>query len=158
MARLTGDALLAYVRDREGADRDEIIEGAGYVVRRGDKTSLQRVKFFEALSQAQGLDLGAAPVQGNSKHGPRAGYRIKVGAKGLVPISAAYTKQVGLVPGSYATVEIDDGAIVLYPEGAYNKAEACEAPRPVVLDSYGGDITPPTQLQQLNPMAAMVAA
>ena len=152
MARLTGQALLDYVKQQEGTDRDAIIEGAGYIVRRGEKVSLQRTKFFEALSQAQGLDLGPAPVATRSTpagFGARAQYRIKVGAKGLLPVSAAYTKQVGLTPGSYATVEIDAGAIVLYPAEAKSEAAAeapvaCPAPQPIPL--------------QQDPMAMMLAA
>ena len=152
MARLTGQALLDYVKQQEGTDRDAIIEGAGYIVRRGEKVSLQRTKFFEALSQAQGLDLGNAPTTNRTTpagFGARAQYRIKVGAKGLIPVSAAYTKQVGLTPGSYATAEIDAGAIVLYPEESKADASAeavaaCPAPQPVAL--------------QQDPMAMMLAA
>ena len=158
MARLTGQALLDYVKSQNGADRDQIIEGAGYVVTRNGKTSLQRVKFFEEFSKAQGFELSSTPTTERARFGPVASYRLKVGARGLVPVSNAYCSQIGLKPGDYVTVAIEDGAIVLYPDEKNGSGEA-EAPAarpsemPVVTAA-----TPMVPFEAESAMNAMVAA
>ena len=58
MAKLTGDALLEFVRSKDGTDRDVVIKEAGYCVMRGGRESLQRTLFFQALCAAQGTSLG----------------------------------------------------------------------------------------------------
>ena len=47
MAKLTGDALLEFVRSKDGTDRDDVIKEAGYCVMRGGRESLQRTQFFK---------------------------------------------------------------------------------------------------------------
>lgn len=113
MPALKGQALLDYLSERQGDDRDQVIEGAGYVTKRSGKLSLQRTKFFEALAAANGHELGSF---GTQNFGKEASYRLKVGPKGLVPVSRAYTDQCNMKPGSYVKVVIEEGAIILEPE------------------------------------------
>lgn len=116
MAPLKGKALLEYLDQHQGENRDKVIEGAGYVTKRSGKLSLQRTKFFEALAAANGHELGPALSDRAEGFGKEATYRLKVGPKGLVPVSRAYTDQCGMKPGSYVTVIIEEGSIVLEPE------------------------------------------
>jgi hypothetical protein len=132
MAKLKGQALLEYLDANKGYDRDKLIEGAGYTSKRGEKVSLQRTQFFEALAAANGHQLGPVPAKmvGGLK-GKDATYRLKVGPGGLVPVSRAYTDQCGMTPGSYVTVIIEDGAIVLEKveaDASAAPADACPAP------------------------------
>lgn len=126
MAPLKGKALLEYLADRQGDDRDKVIEGAGYVTKRSGKLSLQRTKFFEALAAANGHELGPVINERPEGFGKEATYKLKVGPKGLVPVSRAYTDQCNMKPGSYVKVVIEDGVIILEPEE--QAAPACTPP------------------------------
>ena len=112
---LKGQELIAFLQENEGADRDSIMQGAGYVCRRNGKPSIQRTKFFEALAEANGHNLGISSSK-SDEYGKQATYRLKVGPKGLIPVSRAYTNQCGMEPGAYVKVSIEDGAIILEPD------------------------------------------
>jgi len=116
MAALKGQGLLRYLDENQGKDRDKVIEGAGYVTRRSGRLSLQRTKFFEALAAANGHELGPVISDRPDGFGKEATYKLKVGPKGLIPVSRAYTDQCGMKPGTYVTVIIEEGSIVLEPE------------------------------------------
>lgn len=127
MAALKGCALLEYLNQHSGEDRDKVIEGAGYVINRSGKPSLQRTRFFEAMAAANGHELGPV-LNERSEGGKEATYRLKVGPKGLVPVSRAYTDQCGMQPGSYVRVFIDGNCIVLEPD----EEETVETPAPPI--------------------------
>ena len=112
---LRGQELIAYLQENEGVDRDSIMTGAGYSCRRNGKSSIQRTKFFEALAEANGHNLGVSPHK-SDEYGKQATYRLKVGPKGLVPVSRAYTTQCNMEPGAFVKVSIEDGAIILEPD------------------------------------------
>jgi hypothetical protein len=125
MAALKGKALLEYLNQHTGEERDTVIAGAGYSTKRNGKPSLQRTKFFEALAAANGHEL-ATPIGDRPEgFGKDATYRLKVGPRGLVPVSRAYTVQCNMEPGAYVKVIIEDGVIILEPEAA---APACTPP------------------------------
>jgi hypothetical protein len=126
MAALKGKALLEYLDQHTGEERDKVIEGAGYSVKRNGKPSLQRTKFFEALAAANGHQLASTIGERPEGFGKDATYRLKVGPKGLVPVSRAYTVQCNMEPGAYVKVIIEDGVIILEPEEV--KAAACTPP------------------------------
>ena len=116
--------MLNFLATRQGEDRDKVIEEAGYWGKRGDKVSLHRTKFFEALAEANGHSLASVNRAAREAHGKEASYRLRVGPRGLVPVGAAYTTQCQMQPGSYVKVFIENGAIVLEPEGAEAAAAA----------------------------------
>lgn len=118
MAPLRGQELLQYLNEHEGEDRNKVMEGAGFVCRRNGKQSIQRTKFFEALAEANGHELGPISYHRPEGFGKEATYRLRVGPKGLIPVSRAYTNQCEMQPGSYVRVIIEDGAIILEPEDA----------------------------------------
>ena len=111
---LKGEDLINHLQQNEGVDRDSIMKSAGYACRRNGKESIQRTKFFEALAEANGHNLGIAPNKADL--GKEATYRLKVGPKGLIPVSRAYTTQCQMEPGAYVKVSIEDGAIILEPD------------------------------------------
>ena len=118
MARLEGQALLTYLRENEGVELETVIAGAGYTASRGGRVTMQKSKFFTAFSKANGYNLGNFKVNMPEGLGKEPTYRLKVGPKGLIPVSRAYTDQIGLKPGDYVCVEVDGDAIVLVREDA----------------------------------------
>lgn len=124
MAPLKGTALIEYLDKHQGESRDKVIEGAGYTTKRGGRVSLQRTKFFEALAAANGHELGPVLNDRAEGFGKEATYRLKVGPKGLVPVSRAYTEQCGMQPGTYVNVIIEEGSIILEPD-APEAAPSC---------------------------------
>lgn len=123
MARLEGEALLKYLKENEGAELETLITGAGYTASRGGRLTMQKSKFFTAFSKANGYDLGSFKVNMPEGLGKEPTYRLKVGPKGLIPVSRAYTQQIGLNAGEYVTVEVDNDCIVLVREEASDKTE-----------------------------------
>ena len=118
MSKLVGQALIDFVKQHQGADRDAVIQDAGYVSMRKGRPSLQRTSFFQALSMAQGLDIGPTIVRDNKGKDPS--YRLKVGPKGLVPVGSAYTTQIGLNQGDYVKVIVEDDCLILEPDAEVN--------------------------------------
>lgn len=129
MTPLKGQALLDYLTANEGQARDAVIEGAGYVIIRGGRPSLQRSKFLVALAEANGHKIITPFRSGATVKPPN--YRLKVGASGLVPVSGAYTHQCNMPPGSYVKVIIEDGVIILEPEEPASLAAVGETTTPV---------------------------
>lgn len=123
-AALRGQELLNFLSERQGEDRDKLIYEAGYWGKRGDKVSLQRTRFFEALAAANGHELAPGSRSQRESNGKEATYRLRVGPRGLVPVGGAYTSQCKMQPGSYVRVIIEEGAIVLEPEAAETAAAA----------------------------------
>lgn len=119
----------------KGEEKDAIVRGAGYVSKRGDKESLQYSRFWEEYAVAQGMEFAhtaAQPKRNSTGLGKEGTYKLKVGTKGIVPVGAFYTRQVNMQPGSIITVVVEDGCLVLEPEGysseGYGKEETAAAP------------------------------
>lgn len=96
---LTGEELLARVKDLDHLSKEEKARACGYYTQ--TKNGIERVnmmKFLNALLEAEGLDL-ESKQNGNGRGGRSASYRITVQANGNLLIGAAYTKQMGLQPG-----------------------------------------------------------
>ena len=120
--QLTGQELLSYLQQQpQNQDLDTTIRGAGYVQSRGGNEGVLRTKFFTAVSAAQGLQLG--PSLSRNGQGKDPSFRLKVGPRGLVPVSAAYTKKLGWEPGTYVNLEIDGDCLVIAAEP--EKEPAC---------------------------------
>jgi antitoxin component of MazEF toxin-antitoxin module len=121
-APLKGEALLSYVDAHKDQPQNATILGAGYWKNTKDKegnprVSLRKSAFFAAIGEAHGTKVGPdKPEAEPAERTPN--YLLKIGPKGLVPIGAAYTKQIGAEPGSYVKVIIEDGVIILDPDDA----------------------------------------
>ena len=122
--KLTGQELLDYIRDHKEDDLTAQIAGAGYVTNRNGIEGLQRQSFFLAVAAAQGLELGQ-PAKGPGT-GKKAGYRLKIGPQGTIPIGPTYTKEMQWEPGSYVDIEKDGEALVIV--SAVDPDPACGLP------------------------------
>ncbi len=119
--------MLKYLRENEGRDLEDLIAGAGYTASRGGRVTKQKSKFFAAFSKANGYNLGNFKVNMPEGLGKEASYRLKVGPKGLIPVSRAYTQQIGINPGDYVSVEVEGDCIILVREDSTEK-QAAEIP------------------------------
>jgi hypothetical protein len=111
--KLTGQELLDYIRENQDMDLTAQIAGAGYVATRNGVEGLQRQSFFMAIAAAQGVQLGTPANKPGT--GKKAGYRLKVGPQGTIPVGPTYTKEMNWEPGSYVEVVKDGEALVLQP-------------------------------------------
>ena len=102
MTKLTGHALLDFIKANAGRDEGAIVAGAGYATARRGRLNLQRTDFYRAISEANGLLIGDPLPDGRPGKAP--GFRLKVGPKGLIPIGRAYSEMCGMAPGSHVTV------------------------------------------------------
>lgn len=96
---LTGEALLKKVKELGHLSKEEKAKECGYyTVTKGGVERVNMMKFFNALIDAEGIELdGKASSTGRG--GRSASYRISVQSNGNLLIGAAYTKQMELNPG-----------------------------------------------------------
>jgi len=98
--QLTGEALLKKVKDMEGKPPEDIAKACGYYTTTKNGTErVSTLKFYKAVTYAQGLDLDGKSSSGSGRGGRSASYRISVQANGNLLIGSAYTKQMNLEPG-----------------------------------------------------------
>ncbi|HEY9818537.1 MAG TPA: AbrB family transcriptional regulator [Candidatus Obscuribacterales bacterium] len=96
---LTGEALLAKVKELEHLPKDQTAKECGYyTVTKGGVERVNMMKFLNALIEAEGIELDGKQGQ-NGRGGRSASYRITVQANGNLLIGSAYTKQMDLKPG-----------------------------------------------------------
>ncbi len=96
---LTGEILLAKVRELESLSKEEKAKECGYyTVTKNGVERVNMMKFLNALIDAEGIQLDGK--QGSNGRGGRsASYRISVQSNGNLLIGSAYTKQMDLKPG-----------------------------------------------------------
>lgn len=124
--RLTGDALITFIRQNPNGDRDALALDAGYFVMRHGKASVQRSEFLQAIADAHGTPVGPTIARKGRKGKPPT-YKIKISPKGIAPIGPCYTKQIGVEPGQSVLVTVEDGGIFLEPENPNETIAATEA-------------------------------
>lgn len=96
---LTGEALLAKVKELEHLPKDQTAKECGYyTVTKGGVKRVNMMKFLNALIEAEGIELDGKQGR-NGRGGRSASYRITVQANGNLLIGSAYTKQMDLKPG-----------------------------------------------------------
>ncbi len=113
---LTGQELLAKVREMDGASKTELVLAAGYVTKKKDGTDrLNYTAFYEALLEAKGMGFGDASV---GKAGRKLSYQTKAQFNGNLLIGKAYTALVGIKPGDPFEIRFGrNGRIILVPIG-----------------------------------------
>lgn len=112
--RLTGEALLTFVRQNPDGDRDALALDAGYFQMRNGRASVQRSEFLQAITEAHGTPVGRTIAPQGSK-GKAPAYKVKVSPKGIAPVGPSYIKQIGVEPGQWLMITIEDGGIYLEP-------------------------------------------
>jgi AbrB-like transcriptional regulator len=96
---LTGEALLAKVKELEQYSKEEKAKECGYyTITKNDVVRVNMMKFYNALLEAKEIEIDGKQ-SGNGRGGRSASYRISVQANGNLLIGAAYTKQMELKPG-----------------------------------------------------------
>lgn len=103
---LTGEALLAKVKEMRKADRDAVAEACGYSF----NGRLRMSAFYQALIDANGVKL----LQGEPKRrGRPASYRGRVLHNGQAAVGASYTRELGAKAGDKVTISVRGGSLVL---------------------------------------------
>jgi hypothetical protein len=97
---LTGEALLQKVKELGNLSREEKAKACGYYTTTKNGTErVSMMKFYNALIEAEGVELDGKQQRMNGRGGRSASYRISVQSNGNLLIGSAYTKQMDLHPG-----------------------------------------------------------
>lgn len=115
---LTGDALLAKVKELDTLSKEEKARECGYyTVTKNNVERVNMMKFYNALIEAEGVELDSnANAQGRG--GRAATYRISVQSNGNLLIGSAYTKKMNLEPGDEFEITLGRKHIRLKQVGA----------------------------------------
>jgi AbrB-like transcriptional regulator len=106
MASVTGKELLKKVKELKGTPKKEMARALGFVTR--TKTGQERVKlasFMNALLEAKGVGFGGSSER-DSRGGRSASYRIQVQQNGDLLVGVAYTREMGLEPGTEFEIQL----------------------------------------------------
>ncbi|AFY37785.1 hypothetical protein Lepto7376_1441 [[Leptolyngbya] sp. PCC 7376] len=96
---LTGDTLLAKVKELETHSKEEKARECGYyTVTKNGVERVNMMKFYNALIEAEGVELDSN-TSAQGRGGRAATYRISVQSNGNLLIGSAYTKKMNLKPG-----------------------------------------------------------
>jgi hypothetical protein len=112
-APVTGKELLKKVEELKGTPKKEMARALGFVPY--TKRGLERVKlasFMNALLEAKGIGFGGSSGR-DGRGGRSASYRIQVQQNGNLLIGAAYTREMGLEPGTEFEIQLRDKHIKL---------------------------------------------
>lgn len=97
---LSGNALLAQVKQLEQATREEKAKVCGYYkVTHNGTERVNVMAFLNAILEAEGMDLDAKSESNKKPRGHSPSYRISVQSDGKLLVGSAYTKKIELQPG-----------------------------------------------------------
>ena len=121
LGMLTGNDLLAKVRELGDAGKSEIVRECGYVSTKKDGGErLNFTAFYEALLDAKGVEIGGGSV---GKGGRKLSYVATVQGNGNLLIGKAYTALLNLNPGDEFEIKLGRKQIRLVPVGAEDDGE-----------------------------------
>jgi hypothetical protein len=109
MTPLTGEELLQVIKQNAGMSAKELAALAGYTTT--TKTGQKRVKmlaFQGAVLNANRISFGSNDdsPKGGVRGGRKASFQIQVQQNGNLLIGAAYTRRMGLTPGTDFEIQI----------------------------------------------------
>ena len=114
---LTGQELLAKVKEMGDAPKTELATACGYVSKKKDGSDrVNFTAFYEALLNAKGIDLGSGS-KGVGKGGRKLSYTAKVQFNGNLMVGKAYTAMLDLKPGDDFEIKLGMKSIRLVPVG-----------------------------------------
>ena len=114
MSRLVGQELINHIHAHAGEPQSDTIESAGYYTIRQGKRVLNRTDFMTAMAAANGLELGPKTTGRKAPRKPKG--KIKVTPRGVIALSACYAEMIGITPGEYVQVDMEDGYLVISPQ------------------------------------------
>lgn len=102
---LTGKALLQKVKDNETLSKRQLAKECGYYTKSKDgEIRANLTGFYDALLEARGIVL--EPEKEKSGRGREASYVVTVHSNGQIVIGAAYTREMGLEPGTEFEIKL----------------------------------------------------
>ena len=121
---LTGQELLAKVKEMGDAPKTELATACGYVSKKKDGSDrVNFTAFYEALLNAKGIDLGAGG-KSVGKGGRKLSYTAKVQGNGNLLVGMAYTGLMELKPGDEFEIKLGKKSIRLIPVGASEEEDS----------------------------------
>lgn len=121
---LSGDDLLARIKELGDAPKADVVRDCGYVSTRSDGSErLNFTSFYEALLAAKGMALGRGG-KGGGQPGRKLSYATKVQFNGNLMVGRAYTEQLGLQPGDRFEIRLGRQQITLAPVEPAGSSEA----------------------------------
>jgi AbrB-like transcriptional regulator len=117
------EPLLKKVEELKGIPKKEMARALGFVSR--TKTGQERVKlasFMNALLEAKGIGFGGSSER-DRRAGRSASYRIRVQQNGNLLVGAAYTREMGLEPGTEFELQLGRKHIKLVKVTSDNKED-----------------------------------
>jgi len=120
---LTGQELLAKVKEMGDAPKTELATACGYVSKKKDGSErVNFTAFYEALLNAKGIDL-CAGGKSVGKGGRKLSYTAKVQGNGNLLVGMAYTGLMELKPGDEFEIKLGKKSIRLIPVGSIEDDE-----------------------------------
>lgn len=101
---LTGQELLAKVRELKDASKSDLVRECGYV--KNDKLCF--TQFYEALLEAKGVELVKPAKRGRSLT-----YKTKVQFNGKLTIGENYVQSLGFKPGDEFEIKLGRKSVTL---------------------------------------------
>jgi hypothetical protein len=109
---LTGQELLAFVKQNPDMDQLELAKAAGYVrVTDNGKERFMTKQLCEALLEAKGVS-----IRGTKRPGKTAQFATKVHKNGIILVGKTYSEKFGVEPGDVLDIEIEEDCIRLVPQ------------------------------------------
>ncbi len=119
---LSGKELLKKVKELTGASKKEIARASGYITKtKNGKERVNLMKFMSAYLAAEGL--GIDNESNGTRGGRTASYRIQVQKNGNLLVGAAYTREMGLEPGTEFEISLGRKHIKLIKVGSDGQLE-----------------------------------
>jgi hypothetical protein len=118
MAKLTGEALLAYVDEHgKSMPENQLAIATGYCTKKRDSEVVipHKQQMFRALLAAKGLGTFVTERPVGTPRKPSGS--LQAGGRGLVSLTAAYTRQLGVAPGDRVVIQAIDGETVVRVSG-----------------------------------------
>lgn len=125
MTPLTGEELLKVVTSNVDADKNTLLEKAGYFTEGSDgKKSYKATEFYRALLEAQGIELEGFKPKASGGAGTGTGrklpYKTTVQKNGSVVVGAGYFRAHDIPVGTALRIETKNGSIRLTPTKVEN--------------------------------------
>ena len=101
--KLTGDELLAFVRENAHFGQSYVIEKAGYFSMRGGKLGLKRNEYTQAIQEANGIVMGPTITNRPSNRQPT--FKVRSSKRNVIPLSGCYSEMLDIQPGEIVDIE-----------------------------------------------------